>query len=228
MSDEEPDEFSREMPSRRLRRTDPTLNGSRERVSFSALTHSLHGSMSRRNMSGHSTARQSQARFSFLSHGSQSSNSSSTSSRRFGGRTHRPSRRTSHRPSAALGAATLARTILGRTSTPPTPSNQNSSFDGTTYAANAARNADSRRTNYRRYRVGESCLVECQLSKLANLVNRYGFPAGQGYTPEEQRGPYMYVLATVKKVHFDEDAEYYTVTRADTEAEQRADAGKCR
>lgn len=77
---------------------------------------------------------------------------------------------------------------------------------------------------YRRYGVGERVLVCNHQSRWANLVNRYGYPDGGGHTPEEQRGPYVYVLATVKQVHFEEDAQYYTVTRADTGAEQRADA----
>lgn len=76
---------------------------------------------------------------------------------------------------------------------------------------------------YRRYRVGDVCLVSNHHSRFANLVNRCGYPPGEGITPEEQRGPYVYVLATVTKVHFEEDAQYYTVTRADTGVEQRAD-----
>ena len=79
---------------------------------------------------------------------------------------------------------------------------------------------------YRRYRVGDPVLVSNHSSRFANLVNRYGYPAGEGITPEEQRGPYIYLLATVTKVHFEEDAEYYTVTRADTGVTQRADDGK--
>ena len=55
-------------------------------------------------------------------------------------------------------------------------------------------------------------------------VNRFGFPAGQGSKVEEQRGPYLYVLAKVKMVHFEEDARYYTVTRCDTNLDQRADS----
>ncbi len=57
-------------------------------------------------------------------------------------------------------------------------------------------------------------------------VNRYGFPQGEGRTEEEKGGPYTFVLATVKHVHFDEDDRYYTVVRADTGTEQRADSGK--
>lgn len=77
---------------------------------------------------------------------------------------------------------------------------------------------------YRRYRVGENVLICCN-SHWATLVNRYGFPPGEGTTVEEQSGPYAYVLATVKTVHFDEFAEYYTVKRVDNGVEQRADSG---
>lgn len=76
---------------------------------------------------------------------------------------------------------------------------------------------------YRRYRVGDHVLVSNHGSRFANLVNRYGYPPGEGITPEEQRGPYLYILATVAKVHFEEDAQYYSVTRADTGVNQRAD-----
>ena len=54
-------------------------------------------------------------------------------------------------------------------------------------------------------------------------VNKFGFPPGEGKRQAEQQGPYIYVMATVKRVHFDEDVPYYTVVRADTGAEQRAD-----
>jgi hypothetical protein len=79
---------------------------------------------------------------------------------------------------------------------------------------------------YRRYRVGENVLICCN-SHWATLVNRHGFPPGDGTTADEQSGPYVYVFATVQTVHFDEFAEYYTVKRADTGGEQRADTGKC-
>ena len=58
-------------------------------------------------------------------------------------------------------------------------------------------------------------------------VNRHGFPPGGasvGSPPLYHQGPYGYVLATVARVHFEEDAQYYTVARADTETEQRSDA----
>lgn len=75
----------------------------------------------------------------------------------------------------------------------------------------------------RRYKPGDKVLVCNHHSRWATLVNKHGFPDGEGTTPEEQRGPYIYVLATVKKVHFEEFAAFYTVVRADTGAEQRAD-----
>ena len=77
---------------------------------------------------------------------------------------------------------------------------------------------------YRRYRVGEHVLICCN-SHWATLVNRYGFPPGEGTTAEEQNGPYSFVMATIQTVHFDEFAEYYTIKRADTGGEQRADTG---
>jgi hypothetical protein len=56
-------------------------------------------------------------------------------------------------------------------------------------------------------------------------VNMFGFQQGEGKSHAEQEGPFVYVMATVKRVHFNEDIPYYTVIRADTLAEQRADAG---
>lgn len=75
----------------------------------------------------------------------------------------------------------------------------------------------------RRFKVGDYVLVRNSQSKWANLVNRYGFPHGVGETDEERRGPYNYVLATITKLHFEEIKTYYTVTRCDTGADQRAD-----
>jgi hypothetical protein len=57
-------------------------------------------------------------------------------------------------------------------------------------------------------------------------VNKYGYPPGEGHRSVEQQGPYVFVLAVVKRVHFDEDVPYYTVARVDTGAEQRADFGE--
>jgi len=58
------------------------------------------------------------------------------------------------------------------------------------------------------------------------LVNKYGFPAGDGETPEEKVGPYLFVLATVKQIHFEEIALYYTVARCDNGMEQRAESNE--
>jgi hypothetical protein len=55
-------------------------------------------------------------------------------------------------------------------------------------------------------------------------VNKYGYPAGEGFTDEERRGPYSYVLCTVERVNFEEDERYYTVCRADTKTSQRAES----
>lgn len=77
---------------------------------------------------------------------------------------------------------------------------------------------------YRRYNVGEKVLVNCIPSRSPYLVNKCGFPEGRGESEREQQGPFVYVLATVIKVHFEEDAQYYTVIRADTNEEQRADS----
>jgi hypothetical protein len=85
-------------------------------------------------------------------------------------------------------------------------------------------NAHRSRAPYRRYRVGENVLI-CSNSHWATLVNIHGFPPGEGTTAEEQSGPYSFVMASVLTVHFDEFAEYYTVKRADSGAEQRADTG---
>jgi hypothetical protein len=57
-------------------------------------------------------------------------------------------------------------------------------------------------------------------------VNKYGYPSGEGTTELEKNGPYTFVLATVKHVHFDEDDRYYTIVRSDTGTEQRADSGE--
>jgi hypothetical protein len=55
-------------------------------------------------------------------------------------------------------------------------------------------------------------------------VNKFGFQPGEGKSQAEQEGPFVYVLATVRRVHFNEDVPYYTVIRADTLTEQRSDA----
>ena len=80
----------------------------------------------------------------------------------------------------------------------------------------------------RRYAVGQYVLISnhdlAEEGTAKFLVNRYGFPEGGGAsTPEQRRGPYIYLLAKVQSVHFEEDAQYYTVSRCDNEEQQRAD-----
>ena len=79
---------------------------------------------------------------------------------------------------------------------------------------------------FRRYGVGDRVLICNHAARWSNLVNRYGFPDGQGDSAEERKGPYIYALATVRRIHFGENQQYYTVQRADHGGEQRADAGK--
>eukprot|EP00934_Nitzschia_sp_Nitz4_P000094 Nitzschia sp. Nitz4//scaffold89_size161592//92699//96967//NITZ4_002385-RA/size161592-snap-gene-0.176-mRNA-1//-1//CDS//3329559637//94//frame0 len=74
-----------------------------------------------------------------------------------------------------------------------------------------------------RYAIGDAVLVSNSLLRLGNSVNRHGFPPGAGFTSEEQRGPYIYVLGTVKTVHYEENAVFYTITRADTGIDVRGD-----
>ena len=79
---------------------------------------------------------------------------------------------------------------------------------------------------FRRYGVGDRVLICNHAARWSNLVNRHGFPEGQGDSAEERSGPYIYALATVRRIHFGENQQYYTVQRADPGGEQRADAGE--
>lgn len=121
-------------------------------------------------------------------------------------------------PPAASRAAQFASRLARRTRFGP-QRNSNRDLD----LANLSRE-QTPSSGVRRYKPGDLALVCNHQSRWANLVNRYGFPPGEGATPDEQRGPYIYVIATVKEVHFEEFAAYYTVERRDTGAEQRADA----
>lgn len=84
---------------------------------------------------------------------------------------------------------------------------------------------------HRRYGRGDHVLItnhDLPDSSL-KLVNLHGFAewdAGEASTGEEGRGPYSYLLAQVKNIHFQENLPYYTVTRIDTGEDQRADVGK--
>jgi hypothetical protein len=57
-------------------------------------------------------------------------------------------------------------------------------------------------------------------------VNKYGYPAREGRKEREKRGPYVYVIATVREIHFKEDARHYTVERHDTRRHVRAETGE--
>ncbi len=57
-------------------------------------------------------------------------------------------------------------------------------------------------------------------------VNKFGFPKGMGKTEQERKGQYVYVLAEVLEVKFDENSPYYLVKRYDTGNTQRADGGE--
>ena len=76
----------------------------------------------------------------------------------------------------------------------------------------------------RRYNPGESVLINNQSLGWVKLVNRHGYPSGYGDSAEERRGPYRFVIATVKAVHFEEVQAYYTVTLMYSGTDQRADA----
>ena len=85
---------------------------------------------------------------------------------------------------------------------------------------------------FRGYVVGDSVLINDHMVRWTNQVNKYGYPPGQGNhngngnMPEEQRGPYLYVLGKVTKVHFEEFAVYYTILREDTGQPLRGEVGK--
>jgi hypothetical protein len=83
----------------------------------------------------------------------------------------------------------------------------------------------------RRYKQGEHVLIAdtgnngtSLVDAVGGLVNRFGYLFGEGSTPDERRGPYQYILATIKQVHFEEIHPFYTVTRADNGRSQRANA----
>ncbi|KAL3801831.1 hypothetical protein HJC23_001227 [Cyclotella cryptica] len=96
-----------------------------------------------------------------------------------------------------------------------------------TAATAAAARRQTRITAFRRYAVGDHVLISNHdLHDSPKLVNAKGFAewdAAEATTSDERRGPYIYVLAKVKSVHFEEDAQYYTVTRLDNGEDQRAD-----
>ncbi|GKY91720.1 hypothetical protein MPSEU_000143800 [Mayamaea pseudoterrestris] len=74
----------------------------------------------------------------------------------------------------------------------------------------------------RRFNPGQLVLVNNQTLGWMRLVNAYGFPPGSGESVDERSGPYQFVLASVKEVHFDEVQPYYTVTIIHSGVEERA------
>lgn len=120
-------------------------------------------------------------------------------------------------------------------------SNHRGDMDGSSTAAAAAAVIAASAQQERRGRgiqfgQGEFALVQLSRLGLSELscekdlitvapVNKYGYPIGEGKTFEQKRGPFIYVLCKVVQVHFDEDERYYTVSRLDIDAEQRADTG---
>jgi hypothetical protein len=106
----------------------------------------------------------------------------------------------------------------------------------TVVAASEAGGHSASKTRQQKFGVNDTVLVFLTLLNVTNMedpkdtftvapVNKYGYPAGEGRTEEEKTGPYTFVLCFVKHVHFDEDDRYYTVERADTGTQQRADSG---
>lgn len=85
---------------------------------------------------------------------------------------------------------------------------------------------ESTKAIYRGYKVGDSVLVnDLSTTEWSNQVNKMGYPPGAGTTAEELRGPFMFVLGKIKRVHFEEYSVYYTVTREDTKEDVRGEAG---
>ncbi|KAG7349730.1 adenylate cyclase family protein [Nitzschia inconspicua] len=105
-----------------------------------------------------------------------------------------------------------------------------------TVVAASESGASASNSRHIKFAVNDTVLVFLTLLNVTNMedpkdtftvapVNKYGFPAGEGRTEAEKTGPYTFVICTVSHVHFDEDDRYYTVERADTGTQQRADSG---
>lgn len=82
---------------------------------------------------------------------------------------------------------------------------------------------ENRAKKSRRYGIDDSVLISNHGTNWANCVNRHGYPPGSGTSPEEKVGPYIFILGTIKTVHYEENAVFYTVTRADTGSDLRGD-----
>jgi hypothetical protein len=57
-------------------------------------------------------------------------------------------------------------------------------------------------------------------------VNAKGFPPGQGMTVAERHGPYIFVLAEIVKLHFENYFVNYSVKRHDTHRVEKIDRGE--
>lgn len=55
-------------------------------------------------------------------------------------------------------------------------------------------------------------------------VNKFGYPYGEGKKEEHKKGPFKYVLAIVRQIHFKDVARHYTVERIDTGETVKSDA----
>jgi hypothetical protein len=109
----------------------------------------------------------------------------------------------------------------------------NASENDISAAANIVRHGNMNIT-HKRLKKGENVLVafdnndnfgfEQQLT--SRPVNKFGFPKGMGKSEHQRKGPYVYVLAEVLEVKFNEYSTYYLVKRYDTGNCQRADSGE--
>eukprot|EP00934_Nitzschia_sp_Nitz4_P008652 Nitzschia sp. Nitz4//scaffold11_size288233//230845//235511//NITZ4_000808-RA/size288233-snap-gene-0.61-mRNA-1//-1//CDS//3329534176//8642//frame0 len=171
-----------------------------------------------------------------LSAGSTPSSNSALS--RFGRLTSLGVRRNNHsRANSASESSTTLNQALDCLSTHGSNSEwENVAAAVTVVAAGSQGTGAAAKALHIKFAVDDTVLVLLTLLNVTNMedpkdtftvapVNRFGFPQGEGRTEEEKCGPYTFVFATVKHVHFDEDDRYYTIVRADTGTEQRADSG---
>lgn len=135
-------------------------------------------------------------------------------------RSTRPTNKESSSSDSSPGLSKLfSKGMSRRMGRPPSAATANSTISTT-----SQQQMRSPRSTTRRYVPGDMVLVHSHQYQWANLVNRHGFPPGEGAAPEERQGPHTYVLARVTVVHFEEFTPTYTVSRYDTGAEQRAEA----
>ena len=100
-------------------------------------------------------------------------------------------------------------------------------------AANSASAARKAAIAFRRYNVGDYVLISnhelpANSEKLVNLHGFAEWDADETLLLEELRGPFVYLLAQVTRVHFLGNVPSYTVARMDNGDEQRADVGEMR